>query len=96
MKYAITADTIQITCTLEEIAQMELSDWALYATPDAEGHATHIYYGQQPQWRDDFRVATEQDFCDAEGWNSTGWQEMTEEEQDAVRGDETTITVSRK
>jgi hypothetical protein len=95
MHYTLGDETITITCTFAELVRMDSLDLALWATPNAEGRAQELYVAARPRWRHDFGVAEVDDFCQAAGWSSLGWEEMTEEEL-AAQGPETiTITVPR-
>jgi hypothetical protein len=75
MHYEMTTNAIQITCTLREIAGLEAGD-RVYATPDQDGQASEIYLSSQPRFRYDFVLALAEDFLEAEGWTSTGWEDM--------------------
>lgn len=95
MHYAMTDTTIAITCTLREIAGLEAGD-RLYATPNQDGEASQVYLSSQPRFRFDFVLAMAEDFLAEEGWTDTGWNEMTDDEQEERGDDETTITLPRR
>jgi hypothetical protein len=95
MDYHINDTTVDITCTFSELCFMQNLDQRVYATPTPEGLANQCYISSQPHFMYDFLLATVEDFCAAEGWTDLGWQEMSEENMDAVADETTTITVPR-
>ena len=97
MHYTINEGTVTITCTFEDLTTMEALGQALYATPTPDGEANQVYLASRPQWRDDFVLATDQDFDDAEGLEITaGWQEMDDAALAEHAADTYTITVPRR
>jgi hypothetical protein len=95
MDYHINTTTVDITCTFEELCRMDSFDQGIYATPTPTGDANQCYVSSQPHFKDDFLLAIVEDFCEAEGWTDLGWQEMGEEDREAVANERTTITVPR-
>jgi hypothetical protein len=96
MKYTFTENAITITCTFADLVLMDSQTQVIWATPNAEGEAQELYVSARPQWRDDFVVAEVDDFCQAVGWTSLGWEEMTDEELADLYFERITITVPRK
>lgn len=94
MHYKMNDLTIILTCTMREIARLETGH-QIWATPTPAGEAAEIYLSSQPHFRDDFVLATAEDFLEAEGWTATGWDEMDDDAQEATGNDETTITMQR-
>lgn len=92
MRYSMDMDNVTITCTLREIAGLEAGD-RVWATPTQDGDAAQIYLSSQPRFRYDFVLAMAEDFLAAEGWTSTGWEEMDASDQETTGDDETTITL---
>ena len=74
---------------------MDSLGWAVYATPTPQGVAAEVYIGAQPRFRDDFILARIEDFCEALGIDSLGWEEMSEGDLAHQRADEVTVTVQR-
>ena len=97
MKSTMTDTTVELTCTCEELATWESQGLAVYATPAQDDHAwaVQVYVGNRPNFLYDFCLATVADFCDAEGWDSLGWQEMTAEEWEGCREDTISLTIPR-
>jgi hypothetical protein len=95
MDYTINDTTVDITCTFRELCTMESLHQGIYATPTPAMDATQCYVSRQPHFTYDFLLATVEDFCAAEGWTDLGWQEMSEEDMDAVADETTRITVPR-
>lgn len=94
----MTADSIALTATFDELCTWEANGLAVYATP-AQGDPTYtaqVYVGSRPNFMGDFCLATVQDFCAAVGWTSIGWEEMSREDLAAVASDELTLTVPRR
>jgi hypothetical protein len=81
--------------TIEELARMENLGLVVWATPSPDGIAQQAYVASRPQWRDDFLLATPADFLAAQGYDSLGWDEMTEEARAQCAHDMITITVQR-
>jgi hypothetical protein len=96
MDYTIHETTIDITCTFAELVKMDSLDHGIYATPP-DGLANQLYLSHQPHSRDDFLLASVEDFCEEEGWSSLGWEGMTDEELATAEAetDPITITVPR-
>jgi hypothetical protein len=95
MQYTINDTTVDITCTFRELCTMDSLHQGIYATPTPTMDATQCYIGHRPHFKDDFLLATVEDFCAAEGWTDLGWQEMRAEDREAVADETTTITVPR-
>lgn len=96
MHYHLNETTVDITCTFADIVRMASQAMAIYATPDGTGAVVRaLYIARRPQERDDVVLATWADFCEAEGWDSTGYADLTEAAYAACQDDETTITVPR-
>jgi hypothetical protein len=97
MDYTIHETTVDITCTFAELVKMDSLDHGIYATPTPDGLANQLYLSHQPHRRDDFLLATVEDFCEEEGWSSLGWEGMTDEELATAEAetDPITITVPR-
>ncbi len=88
-----TNETVDVTCTWDELAGMEAFDMAMYATPTPDGRAGHWYIARQPQFKYDFIVATVQDFEDKAGYERTGdWLDTDQPEHVSA---EYTLTVPR-
>ena len=95
MEWKIIDSQVEITCTFDELVTMDSNDLAIYGTPNQDGQACQFYKASSRNWQDDFVVATVSSFCEAEGWDSLGWEEMDEATLDSISNDETTIVVSR-
>lgn len=97
MEYTVDTATniITLTCTADEIANMEAGLYAVFATPTPDGLANQLYLGARPHFKHDFLLANAGDFLEAEGWETIGWDEMSDEEQDAAEQEHLTITLSR-
>ena len=91
METTCTETTIEISCTFDELSTMAYNDAVIWATPERP----EVYIASAKAWRDDYIIANIDDFLQAEGWTSLGWEDMTEEEREAVADDLTTITVDR-
>ena len=59
----------------------------------ADREWAQLYIRAASHFRDDYLLAAVDDFCAAEGWTSLGWNEMSDEDLEAVASYETTITV---
>lgn len=97
MDYTIdtNANTVTLTCTVGEIANMEAGLYAVFATPTPDGLANQLYLGARPQFTYDFLLANAGDFLEAEGWETIDWDEMSDEEQEEQGKETITITVPR-
>lgn len=86
---------MSLTITTEELARMECLGLLVWATPSPDGVAQQAYIASRPSYRDDFVLAAAEDFLDAKGIDSLGWEEMSEEEQEDCSDDLITITAPR-
>ena len=97
MHVEITESTVELVVCFGELCRWEQHDLAVYATPGTDPwRAEHVYVASRPAWRDDFLLATVQDFLDAEGIDSLGWQEMTKAEFEHAASDTMSCIVSRQ
>lgn len=96
MYCTMTATEVIITCTFLELADMDLRESQVYAVPDGDGNARQIYLARSHQYRDDFLLATIDDFCHAQGWTTLGWIEMTDAEFAAAIEDKYTVIMPRQ
>lgn len=97
MQHTITDTTVELTVTFRELVDMESCGWSIYATPTPAGLANQVYIASQPRFRDDFLLATTQDFDDEAGYDIVGgWQEMEQDEIDAQAEEQYTCSVPRR
>jgi hypothetical protein len=82
MNSTMTDDTITITATFEELCTWDSQELAVYATPmtPEADYAAAIYVARGPWYRDDYCLATVEDFCEEAGWDTLGWADMTADE----------------
>lgn len=90
------AGTVTLICTVGEVANMEAGLYSVYATPNTQGEANQVYLANRANFKYDFLLADADDFLAAEGWDTVGWDEMTDEEQEEQGKEEITIVVPRR
>ena len=95
MKTTFDAKTMTITCSFNELVLTESNGLSVYGTPDLEDYIVSAYMSARAHFLYDRIVATWEDFCEAEGWDTLGWQEFSQEELGTCGDDETTITLPR-
>ena len=99
MHYTLLETKAQITCTLEELVQMESLDQCIYATPDLQGTIVQLYIASRPASRNDFMLVDVEDFLAEMELDTLGPEESKSEELEALLermgSRETTITVAR-
>lgn len=97
MQHAMTQTDITLTATFDELATWESNGLAVYATPAADDHAyaVQIYVSSRPNFAYDYCIATVQDFEEAEGLDTLGWQEMSEEEYEEHKDETLSAIVPR-
>jgi len=97
MNVEITESNVSMVVSFEELCRWEQLGLGVYATPGQDlWRAEQIYIGSRPAWRDDFLLATVDDFLEAEGLDSLGWQEMTEAEFEHAASETMQLIVSRQ
>ena len=95
MQHTFNEHDVEITCTFLELVDMDSLAYAIYTTPTPQGEANQVYIGTKPHFRYDFLLANVEDFCQAAGWDSLGWEDMTEDEIEHQADDVIMITVPR-
>lgn len=96
MKRTMREMEIVLEASFDELATWESNGLAVYGTPSADhAYAMQVYIGNRPNFLYDFVLATVQDFLEAEGLDTLGWQDMTEEELHEHASETLSCTVSR-
>ena len=99
MHYTLLETTAQITCTLEELVQMESLDQRIYAMPNLQGTVVQLYLANRPTSRDDFMLVDAEDFLAEMAFETLGPEESKREVLDALLvrmgSRETNLTVPR-
>ena len=97
MHYTLTDTDAVVTCTGSDLLKMDALDLAIYATPTPQGEASQLYLGSRPNFQYDFLLADLEDFLQEMGLDTLGWQDLSQEEVEALEAEigEVTITVPR-
>lgn len=94
MKRTLTATTISITCTFGELCTWESCGIKIYAIPYLNTHrVAEIYAADQARFKYDWIVARPYDFYHAAGYDTLGWEDMSQEEYDAACENSETFTL---
>ncbi len=97
MHYTLTDTDAVVTCTGNDLITMDALDLAIYATPTPQGEASQLYLGSRPNFQDDFLLTDLEDFLVEMGLDTLGWQDLSQEEVEALEAEigEVTVTVPR-